>query len=91
MPGGGSIRAAVAGLRGSLLCGHGRAHTRLCAMRTRVFREIGEVLVRDPPSPRHSRLPRRLPLLCHPAQSPSGLLQANLPGPGGLSGRVRED
>lgn len=91
VPGGGSIRAAVAGLRGSFLCGHGCAHTRLCAMRTRVFGEVGEVLVRDPSSSWHSRLPRRLPLLRHPAQSPSGLLQTNLPGPGGLSGMVRED
>lgn len=85
VPGGGALRATVAGLRAGLLRGHRCTHIRLRAMRTCVFREVGQVLVRDPSAPRHSRLPRSLPLLRHPTWPNSGLFQANLPGSGGLS------
>lgn len=84
VPGGGTLRPAVAGLRARLLRGHGRAHSRLCAVWTRLLGEVGQVLVRDPSAPRHPRVPRRLPLLCHAARPLSGLVQADLPGPGGL-------
>ena len=88
VPDGWSLCAAVAGLWGSLLRGHRCTNACLCAMRTCVFGEVRQVLGGDSSASRHPRLPRRLPLLCHPAQSHSGLYQANLPGPGGLSGRV---
>ncbi|CAG10586.1 unnamed protein product [Tetraodon nigroviridis] len=73
VPGGRALRAALAGLRGRLLRGHGRAHARLRAVRTRVLGEVCEVLVGDTSAPRHPRLPLRLPLLRHPAQSDAGL------------------
>lgn len=85
VPGGRALCAVVAGLWGGLLRGHRCTHARLRAMWTRVFGEVCKVLGGDTSAPWHPRLPRRLPLLCHPAQSYSGLFQANLPGPGGLS------
>lgn len=88
VPGGRALCATVAGLWGGLLCGHRCTNARLCAMWTCVFGEVGKVLGGDTSAPWHPRLPRRLPLLCHPAQPYSGLFQVNLPGPGGLSWRV---
>lgn len=81
---GGALRTSLAGLRAGLLRGRGRPHVRLRALRTRVFREVGEILGGHPSAPRDPRLPRRLSLLRHTTQSDSGLFQTDLPGPRGL-------
>lgn len=88
VPSGGALRATVAGLWTGLLRGHRCAHTCLRSMWTRVLGEVSQVLGGDPSTPWHPCISRCLPLLCHPAQPHSGLLQANLPGPCGLSWRV---
>lgn len=85
VPRGGPLCAAVAWLWTGLLRGHRCAHACLCAMWTRVLGEVGQVLGTDSSTPRHPCISCGLPLLCHPAQPHSGLFQANLPGPGGLS------
>ncbi|XP_077351709.1 E3 ubiquitin-protein ligase pellino homolog 1b isoform X1 [Festucalex cinctus] len=80
----GALRAPVAGLRGRFLRGRRAAHARLRPLRPRLLREDGRLLESDPAAPRHAHLPRRLPLLCPPAEQRTRLRQTHLPRTPGL-------
>lgn len=84
VPGAGPIRPSVARLRGGLLRGRGTPHARLLPLWSRLLREDGGILESDPAAARHSRLPRRLPVLHPAAERRVRLRQTHLPKPSGL-------
>ena len=80
----GPLRAALARLRGGLLRRRGTAHSRFHPLRTRVLREVCEILGSDPAASRNSRLSCRLPFLCHAAAWGAELHQTDFPRSSGL-------
>ncbi|XP_049618309.1 uncharacterized protein peli3 isoform X3 [Syngnathus scovelli] len=60
---GGTLRAAVAGLRGGLVSGRRSAHPCFLPLRPRLLPKDSGGMESDPAAARHARLPRRLPLL----------------------------